>query len=111
MELNDYIDVEGALKRVGGNMGLYKKLLGRYVDGKTFDLLNDAIQGGNMEEASHLAHTLKGVCSNLSLNKIAALAADIEQIIKAGSDYNDCLGQLKDACDVTEVKIAELLAG
>ena len=114
MDINsndEYIDVEGALKRIGGNMGLFKKLLGRFIEGKNFDSLYNAVQGGDMEEAARLAHTLKGVSSNLSLNKVASLSADFEQYIKSGADHSACLAQLKDAYDVTEVKIAELLGG
>ena len=110
MDINvDYIDVEGALKRIGGNMGLFKKLLGRFVDGKNFDALNEAAQNGNLEEAARLSHTLKGVSSNLSLMKVAALSTEIEQLFKNGSDFSGCLAELKDACAVTDGLIAEII--
>ena len=110
MEMNDeYIDVNGALKRIGGNMGLFKKLLGRYVEGKSFEALSDAALAGNLEEAARLSHTLKGVSSNLSLMKVAALSTEIEQLFKNGSDFSGCLAELKDACAVTDGLIAEII--
>ena len=104
----EYIDVDSALKRVGGNMGLFKRLLGRYIEGQNFAALESTILSGDLEEAARLAHTLKGVSSNLSLIKVASLSATLEQQLKNGEDYSICLSQLKQACDVTEAKIAEL---
>ena len=104
----EYIDVDSALKRVGGNMGLFKRLLGRYTEGNNFAALESSILAGDLEEAARHAHTLKGVSSNLSLVKVASLSAALEQLLKNGEDYSACLTQLKQACDVTEAKIAEL---
>ena len=104
----EYIDLDGGIKRVGGNKDLFKRLLGRYVDGKNFEALSAALSSGDMEESARLAHTLKGVSSNLSLDRVAALSADIEQLIKNGVDYSACLEDLKQAYDITVTKIAEI---
>lgn len=110
MDINasEYIDVDTALKRVGGNMDLFKRLLGRFVAGNNFEALDNALKGGDSEESARLAHTLKGVSSNLSLDKVAALSASIEQLIKGGADYTACLEELRQAYDVTVAKIAEM---
>ena len=105
-----YIDIDDALKRVGGNKGLYVKLLGRFIDGKHMEALESAISSGNAEEASHLAHTLKGVSANLSLMKLAAISADIEQVLKASGDHSALLAELKLAYEATVGKIAEVSA-
>lgn len=105
-----YIDIDDALKRVGGNKALYVKLLGRFTDGNHMETLESAISSGNLEEAAHLAHTLKGVSSNLSLMKVAALATDIDQALKSGGDYASLMAELKPAYEATIGKIAEISA-
>ena len=112
MDINaEYIDVDGALKRIGGNMGLFKKLLGRFIEGNNLEPLSEAAKSGNLEEAARLAHTLKGVSSNLSLTKVAALSADIEQLFKNGGDFTACLDELETAYAVTAGMIAEVTSG
>jgi len=98
MEMNsigEYIDQDEALSRIGGNMNLYKKLLGRFADGSAYDELERAIHGSNMEEAAHQAHSLKGVSANLSLTKIRSLSTQLEQLLKDKDDYSSCLVELK----------------
>ena len=105
----EYIDVDDALKRVGGNLNLYKKLLGRYIEGNHMSAFDDALASGNMEEAAHLAHTIKGVSANLSLIKVMNVAADFEQAVKNGGDSAALLEELKQAYNTTVEKIAEVL--
>lgn len=103
-----YIDLDDALKRVGGNMALYKKLLTRFVDSTYLQDVVDSVQGGNMEEASRHAHTLKGVAANLSLVQVRALCIELEGKIHDGQDCVGCVENLKQAVGVTIEKIAEL---
>lgn len=104
----EYIDVNDGLARMGGNASLYKRLLGRFVDGNHYNDLDGAIQSGNLEEAAQHAHTIKGVSANLSLIKIASLSTDLEQALKAGSDFTILNTELKQAYDATVDLIAEL---
>ena len=106
----EYIDVNDALKRIGGNMDLYKRLLGRFVGGNHYETLESALRGGDLEEASRLAHTLKGVSANLSLVKVRAITADLELIIKDGHDHSVLLAELKNAYEETSGKIAMLVS-
>ena len=112
MELNvenlEYINIEDALGRIGGNMDLYKRLLGRFLDGNYLEPLNNALSGGDKEEAARLAHTLKGVCANLSLVKLRTLTTEVEQLIKDNKDCSSHLEELKRAYDTTAEKIAEI---
>ena len=103
-----YIDIEDALKRVGGNKALYKKLLGRFVDGNYIEAIETALQGGNPEDTAREAHTLKGVSANLSLEKVRALSIELEEKVKSGEDCSACLAELKQAYGITVEKIAEI---
>jgi HPt (histidine-containing phosphotransfer) domain-containing protein len=108
-ELKEYIDVDAALKRIGGNMGLYKRLLGRFVDGNHLDELDGAIKSGDTEEASRMTHTIKGVSANLSLDKIMSVSSELEQLLKAGNDCSDCYSELRQVYGATLEKIEELM--
>ena len=105
----EYIDIDDALKRIGGNEGLYKKLLARFVDGNYLDTLDNAIQSGDMEESARAAHTLKGVSANLSLVKIQAVSIELEHAIKNGLDHSEKLEELKQVFSATLEKIANIM--
>ena len=105
---NEYICVGDALKRIGGNMDLYKRLLLRFIDGNNIESLETALQQGDMEESARLAHTLKGVSANLSLNGIRSASIGLEQAIKDGLDCSERFSELKRIFGATEEIIAEI---
>ena len=106
---NDFIDLEDGLSRIGGNAVMYKRLLGRFVDGDYFDKLEQSLNGGDVEEALRQAHSLKGLSANLSLIKIQAVSVELEQLLKTGDDYSATLGELKQAFIMTAEKIREFI--
>ena len=108
MENHEYIDPEDALKRVGGNMGLYQKLLGRFADSNYIEAIETALQNGDIDEAARQVHSLKGVSANLSLVKLRALSIELEEKIHSGQDHSECLANLKQTHMTTLEKITEL---
>jgi len=104
-----YIDVDDALKRVGGNADLYKRLLKRFLDGNDFESLDNAFKNNDIEEAARLAHTIKGVSANLSLIKVRDVSTDLEHLIKDGLDCPASLAELQQAFSDTKDKIAEYI--
>jgi HPt (histidine-containing phosphotransfer) domain-containing protein len=104
----NYIDLESGLKRVGGSEALFKKLLGKFVDGNYQDQLEALIAEGKTEEATAMAHTIKGVAANLSLMEVNALALQIEQGLKNGTEYASLVPQLREVTDATIVEIQKL---
>ena len=80
------IQTEDGLKRVGNNLKLYRKLLNQfYVSnlGSTANL-RAALESGDLETASRLAHTVKGVAANLGADRLAEAAAQLETVLKQG---------------------------
>ena len=104
----EYIDVQDALKRIGGSMDLYKRLLNQFTGGDHIDPLEEALSVGAMDEASRLIHSLKGVAANLSLVKISTLAADLEHKVKDGMDHSATFNELKHAYYETSQQIVEI---
>jgi HPt (histidine-containing phosphotransfer) domain-containing protein len=107
-DTNVYINAEDGAKRVGGNMGLYKKLLARFVEGNYIDSLTSEIVSGNMEGAAAAAHTIKGVAANLSLVKVNEISAALESALKNGLPYEQLHSELKTATAETIERINAL---
>ena len=107
IDSKEYMDADNALSRIGGNVALYKKLLIYYLDDNHIDALSNAIDSGNVEDASRLAHTIKGVCANLSLNKLRAVAIKLEACIKEGQDCADLLLELRQTFEETSKVIED----
>ena len=113
MDLNamsdEYVDLNDAVSRIGGNTSLYKRLLSRFLEGNHYEAIKSALQTGDMEEAARQAHSLKGVSANLSLVKIRAITVELEQLIKDNADYAASLAELEQAFSATTEKISEIL--
>ena len=109
MDINhEYVNVPDALKRIGGSMDLYKRLLNQFTGGDHIDPLEEALSVGAMDEASRLVHTLKGVAANLSLMKVAAISTELDQALKTGVDPSALMSALKQAYEITVGMIAEI---
>ena len=107
MDNSGYMNPEDALKRVGGNEGLYVKLLGRFVEGNQYEEFIEVLQSGDMEEAARKIHAIKGVVANLSLEKLHEDTIALEKAIKSGEDYEVLLMLFKNSYAITLEKIAE----
>lgn len=62
----DYIDV---FERLHGER-LVKKFVLKFLDDRNFDLLCTSMAEKNYEEAFRAAHTIKGMCQNLSFTTL-----------------------------------------
>ena len=67
------IDVGEALERMMGSEALLERLLGRFLEDGSFSALGAALERGDQEGAVAAAHTLKGVCGNLSMTALFGL--------------------------------------
>jgi len=101
MDKQEYINVKDALGRLGGNRGLYTMLLKRFDGYEYLENLETSLQNGDMEKATHYAHSLKGVSANLSLGVVKDLVTELEQLLINGGDYQVCFSSLKDALKAT----------
>lgn len=72
--------IEECYQTLGGNYAevstrlpglcLIEKFIGKFLDDKSFETLCREMEAGNREEAFRAAHTLKGVCANLSFTRL-----------------------------------------
>lgn len=62
----DYADVTG---RLPGERFVRKFVL-KFLEDQSFELLRSSLEQGNVEDAFRAAHTIKGMCQNLSFTKL-----------------------------------------
>ena len=86
MERLPGFDVARALKRVGGNVDLYRRLLGSLVQTQAdADLrLAQALALPDRRQAEHIVHTVKGVAANLGALALAEAASHLDAELKQG---------------------------
>jgi len=77
-------DRESALRRVRGKPERLAMLIGMFLKdmGRRVEELDKAVATQNIEEAQHLAHTIKGVAGNLSAIELSEISNTIEQAAK-----------------------------
>ena len=101
-------DTDDALTRCMGNEGFYFKLIGRVLEDKGFDTLEQAIGAHDLDAAFEAAHSLKGVLGNLSLTPIYEPVNEMTELLRSRSDvdYQPYL----DAIKQKKTELAELAA-
>jgi len=84
------LNIEQGIKRVVGNIVLYKKLLSEFYE----DYKNEAdnilvlFKKGDIEESLKLAHTIKGVSSNMGAEALQQAAIELESGLKENMFHN-----------------------
>lgn len=74
----DYRDVTSRLV----SESLVKRFLLMFLQDPSFDDLQKAFGLGDADSAFRAAHTLKGVCSNLGLNRLQTIAAELTELLR-----------------------------
>ena len=101
-------DTDDGLTRCMGNEAFYFKLIGKVIDDKNFQALEDAVAAKNLDAAFDAAHSLKGVLGNLALTPIYQPVYEITELLRERKDidYSDYLKTISDK----RKEIAALLA-
>ena len=61
---------------------MVERFAGRFPEDTTFDDLCAQMQAGDREKAFRAAHTLKGVCANLSFTRLCRSATRLTEILR-----------------------------
>ena len=70
------------------------RFLGKVADDESFTLLCNSLKERNMEEAFRAAHTLKGICLNLSITKLQESASRITEALRGKTEYDPAIEPL-----------------
>ena len=78
------LDAAAGLRRVGGKLDFYRKLLSQFVHGQNGVIqdIHIALAAANFQLASRLAHTLKGVAGNIGAMPLSLIAAEVDDAIR-----------------------------
>lgn len=74
----DYAQVEKRLPSVS----LIQKFAAKFLDDSSFSQLCEAMKEGHRAEAFRCAHTLKGVCGNLSFSKLLSSVSRLTELLR-----------------------------
>ena len=104
-------DYEDVMRRLRTDERV-KKFLLKILDDKTFHLLNQSMEEQNMDEAFRAAHTLKGVCQNLSLTRLYGSSNQLSEQLRENREYSqkveELVAQVKEDYDITIASITGL---
>lgn len=78
------INVEEVLGRFMGNEALLERMLKKFLSDPTYSKLQDAADTADAEEGLRAAHTLKGLCGNLSLTALVPMFTRQVELFRAG---------------------------
>ena len=80
------LDIDTALRNVGGNRSLLRKLLADLVEDHAQDVqvLEAALAAGDTVQAQRMAHTLKGVAGTLGATALQQTSAHLERALRQG---------------------------
>lgn len=100
----DYNDVIGRLR----TERLVQKFVFKFLDDPSFDLLCRSLEAKDYDEAFRASHTIKGVCQNLSFNKLFQSSNQLTEALRSGwtpeaeglfaqvtADYNQTVTAIK----------------
>lgn len=76
----NYDDAIGRLR----SERLVRKFILKFLDDGSYDLLRRSLEEQNYEEAFRAAHTIKGVCQNLSIDKLQASSSRLCEALRNG---------------------------
>lgn len=74
---------EDVLRRLTSER-LVKKFAVKFLDDKSYELLETSLNENNTDEAFRAAHTIKGVCANLGFNKLLHSSEAVTEALRAG---------------------------
>lgn len=89
MDLPDIprLDLTQAMRRMGGNTQLMRKLIDRFgqTQSDAIARIRSAIDLQDMETATRVAHTVKGLAGNIGATQLLALAGSVEALLRHGT--------------------------
>lgn len=89
-------NVDEGLGRCMNNEAFYLRLAKMVVEDGSFERLQTALAGGDLDAAFEAAHALKGVLGNLALTPMSAPVTELTELLrnKTPGDYQALCGEI-----------------
>ncbi|MBD5130203.1 MAG: Hpt domain-containing protein [Ruminococcaceae bacterium] len=104
-------DYKAALTRMGNSEKMLGKFVRKFTADKSMSELNASFDGGDYPTAFRMAHTLKGLCANLGLDKLQHSSAELTEALRGGvvaDNAAELLAQVRADYDMTVAALAQL---
>lgn len=75
-------DFDKAVTRMCGKESMLLKFALKFPSDPTYPALVSAYESGDMQTAFRMAHTLKGLCLNLGLDKLQASSSELTEALR-----------------------------
>ncbi|MBQ9765735.1 MAG: Hpt domain-containing protein [Lachnospiraceae bacterium] len=79
------IDVDEAMHRLLNNEELLIRFLKKFPTDGNYKLLKESLEKGDVQVAFRAAHTIKGLCGNLSMNVLKLIVSEQVEYLRAGN--------------------------
>lgn len=109
MSYTSEIDIPSAKERFMGNEAMYKKFLYQLPEKNMLGELDEKLAASDAQEAFKVAHTLKGLAGNLSLNHLMEVIGDVVEPLRGGDfPSKEALDTLKEVYEQAVAAIDEV---
>lgn len=78
------IEIDGMLERFMDNEAMIQRFMLKFLDDQNMIKLQEALESGDTDTAFRAAHTLKGLCRNLSLQSLDKVSSEITELLRVG---------------------------
>lgn len=85
---------DDTVSRMCGKESMLAKFVMKFPSDPTYGELVSAFDGGDMETAFRMAHTLKGVCLNLGFDKLRESSAELTEALRNSDAIADNSAEL-----------------
>ncbi len=99
-----------ALMRMGNSEKMLGKFVRKFTGDKTMSELNASFDSEDYSTAFRMAHTLKGLCANLGLDKLQKSSSELTEALRNGVADNaaELMGQVRADYNMTITALAQL---
>ncbi len=101
------VDIKSAMERFLGNEALLIRFLKKFSQDANYELLRTSMEEKRYEDAFKAAHTLKGVCGNLSLIRLFEVVDRVVEYLR-GKQYAEAEALMPQVVQEYE-KISDIL--
>lgn len=104
-----HVDVEGGLRRIGGSKPLYIRLLNMFATSAEFSRFEETLAANDLPAAGDVAHAIKGMSGNLSVNTVFEITTRLCEELRAGQRDEALLAEYEAARAQTLAYLPEII--
>ena len=102
---------EAVLERLHSE-ALIRRFTLKFLEDQSYIQLKQALENKNFEDAFRSAHTLKGVCQNLSFDRLYEVSNDLTELLRDRTGEQSGIPEaMKKVTEVYEMTIEEIKKG